>query len=377
VSGTAPAPSHQPRLLLLGTLNSPHIEHLAVAMRERGHEVAVAGDISSRLPPCALPAAGLRAHEIRGRNVAAVRRVVRQVRPDVVHANWLPGMAFMAALVRARPLVAMAWGSDVHGADRRRLWQSRYTLRRADVAMADSGDMVERLIQLGADRQRTYVMRWGVDLKVFAPPADRTEAKRMVDLPDSPTIISPRGLSPVYNAGAILDAFDELRSEMPSAVLLLKHMGVAEPELGGRVLPGGVRLVGHVPYHRMAAYFQAADACVSVPSSDSSPRSVWEAMACGCPCILSDLRWTRELIEDGRDALLVAPQAADIASALRQVLTAPELADRVRARARALVEAHHDRDAEMDKLSHLYGRVAGGAAPNPSGALPRSPVAAK
>jgi len=347
-----------------------------MAMRERGHEVAVAGDISSRLPPSALPAAGVGAHEIRGRNVAAVRRVVRQVRPDVVHANWLPGMAFMAALVRARPLVAMAWGSDVHGADRRRLWQCRYTLRRADVAMADSGDMIERLIQLGAERQRTYLMRWGVDLKVFSPPADRAQAKRMLGLPESPMIISPRGLAPVYNPGVILDAFEKLRSEMPGAVLLLKHMDVGERELRGRVLPEGVRLVGHVPYDRIAAYFRAVDACVSVPSSDSSPRSVWEAMACGCPCILSDLPWTRELIEDGRDALLVPPRAGNIASALRQVLTAPELADRVRARGRALVEAHHDRDAEMDKLSDLYGRVAGGAAPNPSGAPPRSPVAA-
>ena len=344
------------RLLLLGPINSPHVEDLALAMRERGLEVVVAGETSASLPPSKLPAADIPAAELRGRNLLAMRRTVRDARPDVVHAHWLPGAAFMAALVRARPLVSMAWGSDVYAADRRRLLQCRYALRRSDVAMADSRDLLDRLIELGADPERAYLMRWGVDLELFAPAPDRAAAKRELGLPDAPVILSARGLAPVYNPDVVLAAFELLRERRPDAVLLLKHMGAGEPELGS--LPPGVQVVGNVPYERLADYFRAADVCVSVPRSDSSPRSVWEAMACGCPCVLSDLPWTRELIEDGRHALLVSSEAEATAGSLERVLTDPALAARLRAEGRGLVERHHDRNVEMDRLSELYATTA-------------------
>jgi L-malate glycosyltransferase len=343
------------RLLLLGTVNSPHVEHLALAMRERGHEVAVAGETADTLPPPALAAAGVATTEIRGRNLLAVRRVLRATRPDVVHAHWLPGPAFMAALVRARPLISMAWGSDVYAADRRRLWQCRYALRRSDVAMADSRDLLDRLIELGADAERAYLMRWGVDLKLFSPAADRAAAKRELGLPDAPVVLSPRGLGPVYNPEVVLDAFELLRERIPDALLLLKHLRPDEPALEGRP---GVRVVGNVAYERLPAYFRAADVCVSIPRSDSSPRSVWEAMACGCPCVLSDLPWTGELIEDERHALLVEAQPEPTAAALERVLTDRDLAARLRTEGRELVERHHDREVEMARLSDLYESLA-------------------
>jgi L-malate glycosyltransferase len=328
-------------------------------MRERGHEVIAAGDTSQRVPATALPAAGIPTRDIRGRDFLTLRRVVRAVSPDVVHANWLPGLAFMAALVGARPLVAMGWGSDVYAADRRRLWQCRYTLRHADVAMADSRDLIERLVGLGADPRRVYLMRWGVDLRLFSPPVDRGSARRQLGLGEGPVILSPRGLSRVYNLGVILDAVEPLRERMPGLQLIVKHLSTGEPDLDGRVKPPGVRLVGHVPYERMADYFKAADVCVSIPSSDSSPRSVWEAMACGCPCVLSELPWTQELIEDARHALVVAREPRAVAAALERVLTDRRLAALLGREGRALVETHHDRDAEMDRLSDLYARLAG------------------
>ena len=341
------------RLLLLGPINSPHVEHLALAMSERGLDVAVAGERADSLPEPGLTAAGIPTTEIRGRDLLSLRRALRGFEPDVVHAHWLPGAAFMAALVRARPLIAMAWGSDVYAADRRRLLQCRYALRRSEVAMADSQDLLDRLVELGAAPERTYLMRWGVDLGAFAPAPDRAAAKRELGLPEAPIVLSHRGPAPVYNPGVVLSAFERLRERVPDALLLLKNPG--EPT---RELPPGVLTVGHVPYERLPTYFQAADLCLSIPRSDSSPRSVWEAMACGCPCVLSDLPWTRELIEDGRHALLVRAEPEPTAAALERVLTDRALAETLAVEGRRLVERHHDRDVEMGRLIELYSTVA-------------------
>ena len=235
-------------------------------------------------------------------HVRWIRRLCHDIRPAVVHAHWLCGYAAFAAIARATPLVAMAWGSDVFGADGVRTLANRVALRGADVAMADSQALVDRLIALGAARDSTVLVNWGVDLATFAPvngaqPAVRAE----LDLGPGPVILSPRSLTPLYNTETILAAFALVTRAHPETQLVLKHMGIDHPALPG-VADARVHIVGHVPHERMARYYQAADVCVSIPSSDSSPRSVWEAMACGCPVVVSDLPWVHELIAAERDA---------------------------------------------------------------------------
>ena len=49
VSSQEPSPSGL-RILMLGPVNSPHVEHLASAVHDRGHAVHLAGEIESTLP---------------------------------------------------------------------------------------------------------------------------------------------------------------------------------------------------------------------------------------------------------------------------------------------------------------------------------------
>src|SRR4029453_9997195 len=103
---------------------------------------------------------------------------------------------------------------------------------------------------------------------------------------------------------------------------------------------------------------RGAGFCGSIPASDSSPGSVWEAMASGCACVLSDLPWVHELIEDGRHALVVPPERGAVADALRRLRTEPGLADGIGMQARELVARHRDQRTEMDRLARLYEELA-------------------
>jgi glycosyltransferase involved in cell wall biosynthesis len=135
-------------------------------------------------------------------------------------------------------------------------------------------------------------------------------------------------------------------------------MGVVREVLGELPFAERVHVVGHVPYERMASYYGAADACVSIASSDSSPRSVFEAMACGTPCVISDLPWVHEQIADGREALVVPIGVAAVADALRRLLSDAALAGGIASHGRALVEREHDRAVLMDRLAKTYERLA-------------------
>lgn len=356
------------RVLMLGTVNHPHVEHMALALREQGLELVVGGDVEPSLPEPALPASGIdvrtaprsRRRTLYGllRHVVWIRRLVRELRPQVVHAHWFPGFGFFATLARASPLVVMAWGSDVYRANFRQELVNRYVARRADLVMTDSAALIDRILDLGAPRERTLLVNWGVDLETFSPDSSgRPALRERLSLGDGPVILSPRSLSPVYNVPTIVDAFARVGERFPAAQLVLKHMAVTQPDLGELPHADRVRLVGHVPYEMMADYYRAADVCVSIASSDSSPRSAWEALACGCPLIVSDLPWVHELIVPNRHALVVPIDADAVAGAIERLLTDRELAERLRSEGRKLVAQHRNREVEMERLARAYAEL--------------------
>ena len=213
---------------MLGPVNSPHLEHLALAVRERGHDVHAAGVAWPELGPCSLPAAGIPVTELDRPWPLWLRRTYQRIRPDVVHAHFLP-FAGAAALVGARPLVATAWGSDVFRPTRTMALGNRLAVRRADAVMTDSLPLLERLIELGAPRERAVLQNWGVDLRAFSPPGaeERAALKRELGWGPGPVVLSPRGLGEVYNPRTVLDAFATVAAEHPDAQLVVKHAAAA------------------------------------------------------------------------------------------------------------------------------------------------------
>ena len=69
----------------------------------------------------------------------------------------------------------------------------------------------------------------------------------------------------------------------------------------------------------------AADVCLGVFGTSGKaarvvPNKVYDALAAGRPLVTEDSRAARELLTDGRDALLVpAGDSADLAAALRRL----------------------------------------------------------
>jgi glycosyltransferase involved in cell wall biosynthesis len=347
------------RLLYIGPYNSPHLQDLAVAMRERGHVVQATGELWGGLPPSSLPEHGVPVGTMTFPYVLSFRRLLRVFEPDVVHAHWMP-FATLAMLAGARPLVAQAWGSDVYLAGRRHRLEIRATLRRTAVAMADSADLLERLERFGPKSLRTMLVNWGVDLEAFRVPteAERAALKAALGLGPGPVILSPRGLKDIYNPDVVVRAFARVHEAVPDARLVLKHAGVGELlQPGWRDAPG-VTVVGYLEPDEMVDLFRAADVTVSIPSSDSSPRSVWEAMAAGSATVLSDLPWARELIDNGRHALLVKPAEEAVTAAIERLLADRELRASITAEARALVEHRRDANVELGRVEACYRELA-------------------
>ena len=66
-----------------------------------------------------------------------------------------------------------------------------------------------------------------------------------------------------------------------------------------------------------------------------------------------------DLIEPGRDALVVPIAAEPVAAALRTILDDSALAARLAECGRRLVASHHDQTVEMDRVAESYRRIVG------------------
>ena len=213
------------RVLMLGPLNHVHVEHLAVAVREQGYDVVVGGESWGAGQDSILSDYGIPVHVRTWPTARWMRRLLRETRPDVVHAHWMP-IAEQALLYGARPLIATAWGSDVFLAGRRQRATYRLLIRHADILMADSAALAAALKNLGAPADRTMVLGWGVDLKAFSPATvHRSETRQALGLPPGPVILSPRWLRDLYNPQVILRAFERVAAERDDVTLVLKHLG--------------------------------------------------------------------------------------------------------------------------------------------------------
>jgi glycosyltransferase involved in cell wall biosynthesis len=366
------APGSALRVLQLGPLYINHLRRWAEHAAALGCTVYAAGhvrpgrraidltDVAEHVEeaPEGLLGLGTASH------VAWLRDLLLRVQPDVVHAHWLPKWAYLAAVAGDRPLAVTAWGSDVYlavGADRRR---GERALRSADRVLAPSPHMLREVVARGAPAQRTELVDLGVDLERFRPPSPGEQARlrHELGLPDGPVILSFRAGTPIYNLDVVLDAFRILRERVDDVTLVMAHgdAPLCRPvrcALRNLDASDGVRVVGAVAHADMARYLRAATVGVSIPDTDGSPNSVWEALACGLPVVLSDLPQIDERVGRSEAVRLVAPRPDAVAAALSDVVAHPKLRGRMAEAARGWAVANADQRQQIARLGRVYAAL--------------------
>ncbi len=356
------------RVLVAGWLNSPHVEAWAESVVAAGHDVHVAGRVAPRLPELELTVPTHRLHAgapppLRGLIMSReLGQVAARVKPDLVHAHYLAEYGWMAARERLRPLVCSAWGSDVLGARGVARLRSRRALDASALVLADSAELVRKSRALATRDVPIELLRWGLDLTGFSPGEPDAAREALGIPPNGPVVASVRGLSRIYNPELLLDAFAEVHKRRPDARLLLKHPQTSLPpaldtaieRLG---IADAVIVLGNVPFDRLPDVYRAADVVVSIPSSDSSPRSVWESLACGRPVVVSDLPWARDELAPESQALLTPLAVDGVAEAILRVLDDGDLAARLGAAGRKLAVDELDPARSAARIDALYRKV--------------------
>jgi len=203
----------------------------------------------------------------------------------------------------------------------------------------------------GVPDGRIAVIPNGIDPARFARAPARDEAKRRLGL-DGRTVLGFTGFLRAWHA---IDRVLDLLEGDPALHLLVVGDGPGRDPLeagaAARGLADRVTVTGIVARDAVADHVAAFDIALQPGVTPyASPLKLFEYMALGCAILAPDTPNIREILEDGRDALLFDPgRPESFAEALRRLCAEAELRARLGDGARRTVAERQltwDRNAE-------------------------------
>jgi len=362
------------RLCLIAN-RSIHTQRFARRLLDMGHEVFLLGFGAAHVP---MPQGVRMLNAALGSSRAvpgklrwplwarAVRRTVHDLRPDVLHAHQVATGGWLGAAAGYHPFLVTAWGSDLMiGAQHSRTqrWLARWVLRSADCVTCVSKRLAEAALELGAEPDRVEVTPWGVDTAVYHPPEDPVSARRRLGSGHGPVVLSARSVKPIYNPLDIARAIPLVLRRCPTAIFVvrshnsdLRLLEQFRETVSAAGAEASVRYVGDLPDDQaIADLYRTADVVVSVPSSDGTPSSVLEALACGAVPVVSDLPSLREWVDHEKNALIVPVHDVDaLAASIVRLLSEEGLRRALAVAGADLVRIRADTRVWMRRYEEIY-----------------------
>lgn len=349
-------------VLLVADAASVHTRRLAAGLRDAGVRVGVAGFEGEPIDGVGLHrlgARGSRSDARYGLAVPTLARLIRRLRPRIVHGHYVSSYGLLAALASRAArlggtratLVQSAWGTDLlvtaaHSAVRREM--ARVALRPASLITGDSTDLLDAARSLAPT---VDVLRF-----VWGPPRALAEAPRHPEK----QVLSSRRLDPDMRVDLIVRAFlaaIEL-DPMTTAGWRLTVAGTGSERGAVHAAAGGsgrIVFVGQLGPGDLHARLLGSDIFVSIPPSDGTSAALMEAMAAGAMPVVSDLPANREWV-DGTVGEIVGrhPDAAELAAALVRAMRRDVDPARIRARVADVAW-----EQQVVRLVQAYGTIGG------------------
>lgn len=291
------------------------------------------------------------------RYVLSLRRVIKQIKPDLIHAGPIQTCAFIAVLTGFHPILTMSWGYDLVKIVHQNSWMeriTRYVLRQSTYFTSDAKVTRDKAVSYGMNPDRTVVFPWGVDLARYIPKNWQSE-KQVKPF----TLFCNRAWEPIYGVDVLARAFVKAAGSRPELSLMLLGGGSLGARIRQILLSGGVldkvTFGGQVSQNELPRWYHWADVYISPSHVDGSSVSLMEALASGLPCLVSDTPGNREWVIEGENGWFFPDGDADaLAATILQVFDERKSLSKIGQAARAVAEERADWTKNSAKLMQAY-----------------------
>ena len=257
-----------------------------------------------------------------------MRRAILTEQPDIIHC-FLPSTYHLAlpahilAKFRGRRRFIMSrvsLGFYFQGHPVIKWWETKFCHKFIDAASGNSQAVVTELVNENIPDTKTYLLYNGIKIEDFARP---------------PSALAVASASPIISLTAVgnlhpYKGYDDLLV----ALLVLQEMGINnwQISIAGRDVADNLaryRLWCHThnlsdkihfmgPVRDVRTILWQSQIHLHLSHTESFPNSILEAMTAGLPIIATDVGGIPELVKNGKNGILVAPQnTAQIATAIK------------------------------------------------------------
>ncbi len=396
------------RIIYFSTTYSPHDHRFLSALAKTEHQVYFVrltrgkNESEDRIIPTEIEQViwegGQR--EFRWRDIPGyargLRRVIKRIQPDVLHAGPIQTVGLVAVLTGFRPILTMSWGFDLmEDVHRNKWWEwvTRFVLKRSTFFTSDAQVTRDKAIEYGMNPERTIVFPWGVDLEHFKPSDsaiqrinattnqrtnestnqrnNETTRKRNNEKTkqrenettkqrnNEITLFCNRSWEPRYGVDVLAKAFVRAAKSKPNLSLILLAGGSQAGAIRRILTSGGVmervHFGGYIKQKDLPRYYHMADVYISPSHVDGSSVSLMEAMACGLPCLVSDIPANKEWVTEDENGWLFPDGDADaLAEKILRVAENRDTLDEIGANSRRVAEESADWQKNFQKLLQAY-----------------------
>lgn len=325
---------------------------LAKGLRQRGHHVGVLvfygrGELECELHEHHVPVFDM---QKAGRwdtvpFLLRCARAVREFRPTVLY-GFLPTPNLLGLLLKPIvPGVPIVWGVRASNVDlsqydslSRLVFRAECSVSRfADLIICNSRAGLEYAAAHGFPRQKMIAIPNGIDVEHFRPDATSRFAVRAEwSVTRDKTLIGLVGrLDPMKDHATFFEAAAMLAARRPDLRFVCVGDGSEPYKSELRRVASGLgldsKLIWAGDRRDMPAVYNALDVCVSASCTEGFSNTIAESMACGIPCVVTDVGDSALVV--GHKGEIVPPRApAALAEGLSRMLPqlSTEFAEAVR-----------------------------------------------
>jgi glycosyltransferase involved in cell wall biosynthesis len=213
---------------------------------------------------------------------------------------------------------------------------ARRVLSGADVVLTLAERSRTEIISLGVPASKVVVFTYWIDLGTFQL-RNQKECRVQLGWHDEFVVLFVGRLIPVKGVETLI----EVAKRLPQLLFVFVGDGpLRESLIGITGFQKNVMFLGKVANAELPIYYNAADIlCIPSQYEEGFGRVILEALACGCPVLGAHRGGIPEAVDDSV-SVLVEPNAAQLANALRLLLDYPGALEQLRKNCRPYAERH-------------------------------------
>ena len=152
-----------------------------------------------------------------------------------------------------------------------------------------------------SDNQKTSVIRTGIDVSKFYSILEIQNK----DFENELLFFSPRSMKPIYNIDIIIDAYFEIKDQIPQSKLALINDSPGSPysesiltKINQLNLTDSIIVLPSQTSDQMIYWYKNSSAVISIPNSDGTPNSVLEAMLAKRNIVIGNYDYDQDLFSN-------------------------------------------------------------------------------